>query len=370
MPLKVISVVGARPNYMKIAPVMEEMKKHPRIFSSRLVHTGQHYNRAMYHLFFEDLGMPRPDINLEVGSGTHSQQTATVMVEFEKVLMKDKPDIVVVAGDVNSTLACALVAKKLHIKVAHIESGLRSFDMKMPEEINRKLTDSISDYLFTPSIDGNQNLINEGIDKRKIHFVGNIMIDTLLRCKKLAQAKDKVKKLGCERRKFALLTMHRPDNVDKKENFSLAIKALAKIAKTVPILFPAHPRTQKKIKEFKLTKYFKGTDENKNQGIFLIPPLGYLDFVNLMMNARFVLTDSGGIQEETTVLRVPCLTLRPNTERPVTISSGSNMLVGLDEKKILKGVKRILNSGKGKYKIPKYWDGKTAQRIVAVLKND
>jgi UDP-N-acetylglucosamine 2-epimerase (non-hydrolysing) len=312
--------------------------------------------------------MPRPDLNLEAGSGSHSQQKAAIMVKFEKVLLKEKPDIVIVAGDVNSTLACALVAKKLHIKVGHIESGLRSFDMRMPEEINRKLTDAISDYLFTPSPEADANLIKEGIKKDKIHFVGNIMIDTLLRCQRMAKTKDAFKKLKLGKGEYALLTLHRPENVDSKANFSRAIRALKKVSKTIPILFPIHPRTQKKIKEFKLEKHFKQSKNHNKEGIILIPPLGYLGFVNLMINSRFVLTDSGGIQEETTMLRIPCLTMRSNTERPVTITSGSNCLVGIDEKKITKGVNRILNGDKKTYKIPKYWDGKTAPRIVSVLK--
>ena len=360
--MKVINVVGARPNYMKIAPVMQEMKKDPKRFSSILVHTGQHYDREMSQLFFEDLKMPRPDINLRAGSGTHAQQTARIMVRFEKILLCERPDLVVVAGDVNSTLACALVAKKLHIKVAHIEAGLRSFDMRMPEEINRKLTDAISDYLFTPSLDANENLAREGLSKDKIYFVGNVMIDTLLRFKKLAEKRDILKRYKLSKARYALLTLHRPENVDNKKNFQTIISALDTISKEMPVLFSVHPRTKQKIRDFGFKRYFRGE-------IKLLPPLGYLDFVNLMMNSRFILTDSGGIQEESCILKVPCLTLRENTERSVTTICGGNFITGAKTNKILEGFDKVMQGQMRVIKTPKLWDGKASQRIVSVLKN-
>jgi UDP-N-acetylglucosamine 2-epimerase (non-hydrolysing) len=369
--IKVISVVGARPNYMKIAPLMKEMKKYPKCFHSVLVHTGQHYDKEMSRLFFDDLKMPKPDINLKVGSGSHAEQTADVIVRFEKVLLKERPDLVVVAGDINSTIGCALTAKKLHIKVAHIESGLRSFDMRMPEEINRKLTDTISDYLFTPSPDANKNLKKEGIPGKKIFFVGNIMIDSLLGLKKLAQKSRLMEKYGLKKKGFALLTMHRPENVDNKTTLRSALRTLAKISKEKPIIFPLHPRTAARIKAFGLDRYVKPLSKRgpgKEGGIFIIPPIGYLDFINLMINCRFVLTDSGGIQEEATILKIPCITLRDNTERPITVEYGVNFIVGMHEKKILRSVNAIMKKSDWKFRVPKYWDGKTARRIIDALK--
>ena len=362
MSIKVIHVVGARPNYMKIAPVAREMKKYPKYFSPILVHTGQHYDIEMSRLFFEDLKMPRPDINLKAGSGTHARQTASVMVKFEEILLREKPELVVVAGDVNSTLACALAAKKLHVKVAHIEAGLRSFDMRMPEEINRRLTDAISDYLFTPSPDAGENLAREGIAKDKVHFVGNVMIDTLLQFKRLAGRRDILKRYKVSKKGYALLTLHRPENVDGKKNFRSALTALSAISKEMPILFPAHPRTRLRISSLGLGRYFG------DNGITLLPPMGYLDFVNLMINSRFILTDSGGIQEESCVLKIPCLTLRERTERPVTVEAGGNLVTGIDAGNILRGYKKVMDGGMNASRTPAYWDGKAAHRIVDVLK--
>ncbi|NQT22677.1 MAG: UDP-N-acetylglucosamine 2-epimerase (non-hydrolyzing) [Candidatus Omnitrophica bacterium] len=372
MPHKIINVVGARPNYMKIAPLMEEMKKASSVFSPILVHTGQHYDKEMSHVFFKDLNMPKPDINLNVGSGSHAEQTAAIMIGFENILKGERPDVVVVAGDVNSTLACALVAKKLHIKVAHVESGLRSYDMHMPEEINRRLTDSISDYLFTPSLGAGDNLRHEGIEKEKIFFVGNIMIDTLFNCRKLAKKKDIPKNYGLAKKQYSVLTLHRPENVDNRSTFISVLDALAESSKKVPILFPVHPRTKQRIKSFKLEKYFKhigDTVKSNEKNIFFLPPLGYIDFIGLLLNSRFVLTDSGGIQEESTILQIPCLTIRRNTERPITVKCGHNLITGSKTEDILKAVDKITRENNYRFKTPKYWDGKTAKRIVKVLKD-
>jgi len=315
--MKIINVTGARPNMMKVAPLMEAMKKH-RELKPVLIHTGQHYDEKMSKVFFDDLSMPEPDIYLGVGSGSHAEQTAKVMIEFEKILTSERPDMVVVVGDINSTMACAITAVKLHIPVAHVEAGLRSFDRTMPEEINRIVTDSVSDYLFTTSEDANENLKREGIPDEKIYFAGNVMIDTLLRHREKAQKSDIIKRLGLKERGYAVLTLHRPSNVDGKENFKRILDAILQIQKRIKIVFPIHPRTLKMIKGHGL---FDFAEELKNLAV--VEPLGYLEFLKLMTDAKFVLTDSGGIQEETTILNIPCLTLRENTERPVTVTEGT-----------------------------------------------
>jgi len=361
--------VGARPNFMKAAPLLEEMKR-AEGFSTFLLHTGQHYDKGMSDAFFKDLGMPRPDGYLGVGSGSHASQTALIMKRFEKTLIGKKPDIVLVVGDVNSTLACSLTAVKMGIAVGHVEAGLRSRDFTMPEEINRLLTDQISELLFTTSIDANENLRAEGIPKDKIFFVGNVMIDTLLRHRNKTKKSGILKALGLApasgmdkgQKPYAVLTLHRPSNVDSKEPMERIILALITIGKDIPIVFPAHPRTIKMIGAFGMEKQLR------RSGIILLPPLGYLDFLALMSGSTFVLTDSGGIQEETTALGIPCITLRNNTERPVTVTEGTNTVVGTDPVRIVREARRIL-SGKGKSgRIPRLWDGKAALRIVRILK--
>jgi len=363
--MKIALVCGARPNFMKIAPLLQAINKfnegHGRSFAPILVHTGQHYDYEMSKIFFDDLELPEPDIYLGIGSGTHAEQTGKVMIEFEKVLFREKPDIVLVVGDVNSTLAGALAAVKLHIPLAHVEAGLRSYDRSMPEEINRLLTDAISDYLFTPSPDADENLRKEGIAEEKIFLVGDVMVDSLLHNKDKANHSQILHQLNLINKSYALLTLHRPSNVDEKESLLRIIKALCEISQKVPIVFPAHPRTKKNIGKFGFSRFFD------DELILLIEPLGYLDFLNLETNAKFVMTDSGGIQEETTVLDVPCLTLRDTTERPVTISQGTNTLVRNDTQTIVEEALKILE-GKGKKgNRPDLWDGKTAERVVEIL---
>lgn len=346
--------------------------------SYKIIHTGQHYDREMSASFFDDLGLPKPDKYLGIGSGTHAEQTGKIMIEFEKICFKENPDLVMVVGDVNSTIACALVAAKLGIPVAHVEAGLRSFDRTMPEEINRILTDQISDYLFTTCEDANQNLAREGIKKSKIYFVGNVMIDTLFKHIEKAKTSNIKKKFGLEtskeKKRYALMTLHRPSNVDNPMVLRGILQVLSQIIKKVPIIFPVHPRTMKKIQKFELKEtihYVKDLSSmsrfDADKKILAVPPLGYLDFLNLMSDAVFVLTDSGGIQEETTILRIPCLTLRHNTERPITVKQGTNVIVGNDPAKILKSAMGVLERGILERRIPKYWDGKAAQRIVKNL---
>jgi len=359
----ILNVVGARPNLMKVAPLIEEMKRHHDITWS-LLHTGQHYDDQMSRIFFTDLGLPEPDIYLGVGSGSHAEQTARVMLAFEKVLLDRKPDLVIVVGDVNSTMACAITAAKLWIPVAHVEAGLRSFDRRMPEEINRVVTDALSDLLFTTCRDANENLIREGISPDKIFFVGNVMIDTLLKYRDRAAALNTPSRFGLQPGQYALLTLHRPSNVDQPQVFSDILDALTVIQREIPILFPAHPRTVKRIAEFA----FQGRLEAA-PNLNLIEPLGYLEFLDLMMHARLVLTDSGGIQEETTILGIPCLTLRENTERPVTIREGTNVLVGTQPERIVYEVRKILTTGGKKGGIPELWDGHTAERIVKIIRS-
>jgi UDP-N-acetylglucosamine 2-epimerase (non-hydrolysing) len=350
--MKILNVVGARPNFMKIAPIVEEMKKAPDL-NGLLVHTGQHYDEGMSDVFFRDLGIPVPDVHLGVGSGTHAEQTARVMVEFEKVCVREKPDLVVVVGDVNSTMACTIVAAKLLIPVAHVEAGLRSFDRAMPEEVNRLVTDALADLLFTTSRDADENLKREGVDPKKIHFVGNVMIDTLLKHRKKA-AELKMDKPS----QYALVTLHRPSNVDDPAVLRSILEALEEISKAIPVIFPIHPRTAKRVAEFGLSM----------NGIRTMDPLGYLEFLNLTSTATVVLTDSGGLQEETTILGIPCLTLRYNTERPVTISDGTNIMVGPHKGRILDAFRRISNGDWRPAGPPEYWDGHAAERIIRVIR--
>jgi UDP-N-acetylglucosamine 2-epimerase (non-hydrolysing) len=359
----ITSIVGARPNFIKIAPLISEMKKHSLI-SSRLIHTGQHHDYILSELFFKELSIKEPDVYLGAGSSSHAVQTGTIMAGLEKEFMKSKPDLVLVVGDVNSTLAASLTCAKIGIPVAHIEAGLRSRDPLMPEEVNRIVTDRLSEYLFTTSADANINLEKEGMEKSKIFFTGNVMIDTLLRLKPKAKKLDaQLYTYGIEKNKYALLTLHRPSNVDNKETFLRIITALNSIAEHLPVIFPIHPRTEKRIEQFKLKRYFETSN------IKLTKPIGYLENLNLMLNSKFVLTDSGGIQEETTVLKIPCLTLRESTERPVTAEIGSNTVVGSNTKRILKAFDKIMSGKYKKGKVPKYWDGKASQRIVRILES-
>jgi len=377
--LKWLIVAGARPNFMKIAPLVnaidkynEDGKSGGKIIIPLIVHTGQHYDKAMSKIFFEELGIPKPDINLGIGSGGQGKQTGKIMIAFEKVVLTKKPDLVIVVGDVNSTLACSLVAVKLGIKVAHIEAGLRSFDKTMPEEINRIVTDSISDYLFTTCEDADENLRREGISNDKIYFVGNLMVDTLLAHKKRANKSNILQKLNLanntQQRDYGVLTLHRPSNVDVKKTFKNILESLKEISKLIPIIFPAHLRTQKQIKSFGMQDYFDyPLSSNNSHGIRLIDPLGYLDFLKLMSNAKIVFSDSGGIQEETTILGISCLTIRENTERPITIKEGTNTLVGTNSDKIIDTAMKILNGGCKAGSTPKLWDGKSAKRVVDIL---
>lgn len=346
---------------MKVAPIYAEMKRRGDAFAPMIVHTGQHYDKAMSDAFFSDLGMPQPDINLGVGSASHTQQTAKIMTLFEPVVEAERPDWVVVVGDVNSTIACALVAAKMGVKIAHVEAGLRSHDRTMPEEINRILTDSISDLLLTPSPDANQTLLREGVDESKICFVGNVMIDSLLGHLKVAERSNIRETLGLSVGEYAVTTLHRPSNVDDRETFGGIVGALAEVSKRLPIIFPVHPRTRQKLTEFGFDEMIAGSQ------VRLIEPLGYLDFLRLYSGAKLVLTDSGGLQEETTVLGIPCLTLRENTERPITIEMGSNVLVGVDPAKILAEAYTSLDGQKRDLQIPLLWDGKTAARICDAL---
>ena len=363
--IKVINVVGARPNFMKMAPIIEAMNRYPREFQHLLVHTGQHYDERMSQSFFVDLGMPKPDIDLEVGSGSHANQTARIMVEFEKVCLRETPDLVIVVGDVNSTMACTITAKKLGIKVAHVEAGLRSRDMSMPEEINRLCTDVLCDYLFTTDHFANENLLAEGVAPDKIFFVGNVMIDTLLKHKKLAQSLDLIERWGLKPRKFATLTLHRPSNVDEPVILQDILAALSEIAKEIPVIFPIHPRTRKMVEQFGLGEYFSSSD--KPQGLWMTEPLGYLDFLHLNLHALMVITDSGGLQEETTVLGIPCITLRNNTERPITCEVGTNFVVGNSRDNILNQALKVLSGDFPSGRVPEKWDGRTAGRIVEIL---
>jgi len=359
--LKIINIVGARPNLPKIAPLIREMRRHPEI-EPILVHTGQHYDEKLSDIFFRQMGIPAPDINLEVGSGSHASQTAEVLRRIEPVLLDLRPDLVLVVGDVNSTVAVSLAASKLRIPVAHVEAGLRSFDRSMPEEINRVLTDAIADYLFVTEEDAIEHLVKEGRPRGSIHFVGNVMIDSLRHFLPIAQKSSIGKDLGllgeASWRRFAVLTLHRPSNVDSIDKLGELLGAINRIAARLPVVFPIHPRTQQRLSQAGISHHPQ---------LQIIEPIGYLDFLCLLSKAAFVLTDSGGIQEETTALGVPCLTLRENTERPITISQGTNLLVGTDPQKIVAAASDILAGNTKAGRVPPLWDGKAAERIVHIL---
>ncbi len=360
---KILNIVGARPNFMKIAPLISAMQNSKTI-EPILIHTGQHYDEKMSHLFFEELEIPKPQVNLGVGSLSQAKQVAKIMELFEDVCLDYKPDAILVVGDVNSTMACSLVASKLGIKIIHLEAGLRSFDRRMPEEINRLVTDSIADLLLTPSEDGNQNLIKEGIPESKIKFVGNIMIDTLFHFLPKAKKTNILDNLNLKEKEYIALTLHRPSNVDDETNLKNIFDTLIKIQKDIKIVFPIHPRTLKN-----LTNFGFENDIKNAQNLILTEPLGYLEFQKLMSNSKFVITDSGGIQEETTALKIPCITVRENTERPITIWEGSNELVGLDMDKLYCFSQKAINNEWKKSSIPKFWDGKTAIRVVSEIEN-
>ncbi len=357
---KIISVVGARPNFMKVAPLHKAFVNHKTSVKHLICHTGQHFDEKMSKIFFTDLELPQPDFYLGVGSATHAVQTARIMMAFEEILLQENPDCVIVVGDVNSTLACALVASKLHIKVAHVEAGLRSFDNRMPEEINRKLTDTISDYLFISEPSGLQNLKNEGINDNKLFFVGNIMIDSLLHYLPKTGSVPETFADIIQDDDYVLVTFHRPSNVDNKENLTRLFSFLNAVAKKRKVVFPVHPRTRKNMKRF-------GLEATIDENILLSEPIGYIGFLTLIKNAGLVITDSGGIQEETTFLGVPCITVRKSTERPVTVDVGTNILAGIDFEHVKTIAFNLLEGNKKKGNIPELWDGKTAHRIVDLL---
>lgn len=363
--LRIINVVGARPNFMKMAPIIEAMRKFPDRFWSILVHTGQHYDERMSKSFFMDLGMPKPDLNLEVGSGSHAEQTARIMVEFEKVCLSHSPDLVIVVGDVNSTMACAITARKMGIRVAHVEAGLRSRDMSMPEEINRLCTDVLCDLLFTTDHFANENLAAEGVPPERIFFVGNVMIDTLMKHRELARGLRLAEQWGLTPKGFATLTLHRPSNVDDPEVFRGILDALTAIGSRIPIIFPIHPRTRKMVEQFGFGDRFSTTE--KPQGLWPTDPLGYLELLHLNAGARMIITDSGGLQEEATVLGVPCMTIRNNTERPITCEVGTNVVVGNSREKILHHAFAVLGGDARPGRVPEKWDGHAAERIVRIL---
>jgi UDP-N-acetylglucosamine 2-epimerase (non-hydrolysing) len=358
--MRVLHVVGARPNFMKTAPIIAEMATRPGAFEQVLVHTGQHYDANMSDAFFADLALPEPDVTLGVGSGSHAEQTARVMMAIEPVLLQRKPDLVVVVGDVNSTLAAALVAAKIGICVAHVEAGLRSRDRSMPEEINRILTDQIADVLFTTEENANENLAREGIPEHRIHFVGNVMIDSLLRSLPLAARSTIVERLSLSAGRYAVVTLHRPFNVDEPKTLREILAALGELACDLPVVFSVHPRTRERVAALGFR-----TEGSK---LRLIEPLGHIDFLRLYSTAALVVTDSGGLQEETTYLGIPCLTLRPTTERPVTLTLGTNRLVASEREAILHAARATLGRRKAdRPSPPPFWDGRTAERIVDVL---
>jgi UDP-N-acetylglucosamine 2-epimerase (non-hydrolysing) len=368
MRVKVLCVAGARPNFMKIAPILRAFAANP-LFEARLVHTGQHYDDALSKVFFDELKIPRADVNLGIGSGSHAQQTAEIMQSFEPVLAAEQPHVLLVVGDVNSTIACTLVAAKFRLNEAfqtvdgprdrpllvHVEAGLRSFDREMPEEINRLLTDSICELLYVSDPAGIDNLKNEGVADKRVAFVGNVMIDTLLAAKERAMQSDILEQNALEEKGFGLVTMHRPSNVDDPETLKDLLGTLDKISHELPLVFPLHPRTKARMEAANIT-----LDESRWK---VIPPIGYLDFMKLIATAKVVLTDSGGIQEETTVLGVPCVTMRENTERPVTVDEGTNFLAGIGREKILEGFKYAMTTPP-EGRIPRFWDGKSAERIA------
>lgn len=363
--IKVIIIAGARPNFMKVAPIIKcirtraaEPARNGVSVSYKLVHTGQHYDEKMSDIFFTELGIPAPDINLEVGSGSHAVQTANVMTKFEPICEQEKPDWVLVVGDVNSTMACTLVCSKLGIKVAHVEAGLRSFDRNMPEEVNRLVTDALADLLLTPSADGDENLKREGVPESKIKLVGNVMIDALVANLDKSRASKLPEKLGIKKKGFVYVTLHRPSNVDNQASLTTIMGALKRIAGDWPVVFPMHPRTRKMCGQF-------GISLEDEKGLRILDPIGYHDSLYLTESARFVLTDSGGLQEESTYFKTPCLTLRPNTERPVTITHGSNKLTTV--KTLDADIDAVLKQEAQASKIPPLWDGKAAERIIDAL---
>lgn len=363
-PLKILNIVGARPNLVKIAPLMREMGKHPGIHPI-LVHTGQHYDEKLSDVFFRQMGIPHPNFNLEVGSGSHAAQTAEILKRIEPVLIDQKPDLVLVVGDVNSTVAVSLAAVKLGIRVVHVEAGLRSFDRSMPEEINRIVTDALADYLFVTEEDAIGNLLKEGRPRDKIYLVGNVMIDALRQFLPIAQKSKIGEELGLLNgqsfKPFAVLTIHRPSNVDSLPKLEAMLAAIDSVAEELPVIFPVHPRTRQRLTE---------SGAKHHPDLRLVPPVGYLDFLCLLDRASLVMTDSGGIQEETTALGVPCLTLRENTERPITTTEGTNQLVGQDPAKILSAARRVLSGTKKTGRIPPLWDGHAAERIVEILAHE
>ena len=365
---RVLCVVGARPNFMKIAPIMRAFRARPQAFDPILLHTGQHYDQAMKDSFFEQLDIPLPEVDLGVGSGSHAVQTAEIMKRFEPELDRLAPQAVLVVGDVNSTIACSLVAVKKGVPVVHVEAGLRSFDRAMPEEINRVLTDQIADLLFTTEPDGERNLLREGVDPAKIRFVGNVMIDTLLHNRERAASPAEVLRELPNARVFldspsgyGVLTLHRPSNVDEPATLRPLVRALREVADRVPLIFPVHPRTRARIDALELGGLLD------TPRVLLLPPLGYLELLGLMAQARLVLTDSGGLQEETTALGVPCITLRENTERPITVERGTNTVVGSKPERILAAVDSVLRDGGKRGRVPDLWDGRAAERIVEVI---
>lgn len=359
--MKIANVVGARPNLVKIAPLLHVMRKHPEI-RPLLIHTGQHYDEKLSTVFFRQMGIPEPDVNLEVGSGSHAWQTAEILKRIEPFLLDQRPDLLLVVGDVNSTVAATLAAAKLGIPVAHVEAGLRSFDRTMPEEINRVVTDALADYLFVTEEDAVENLVREGRPRERIYLVGNVMIDALRHFLPIAQESRIGQELGLTDgngfRHFAVLTLHRPSNVDSADTLRKLLRAIEAAADLLPIIFPVHPRTQQRIADLEI---------GKHPQLRMIPSVGYLDFLCLLSRARLVLTDSGGIQEETTALGVPCLTLRENTERPVTVTEGTNRIVGQDPARIMDAVRETLAGNTKEGRVPRLWDGHSAERIVEVL---
>ncbi|MGE5324052.1 MAG: non-hydrolyzing UDP-N-acetylglucosamine 2-epimerase [Actinomycetota bacterium] len=367
---KIFNVVGARPNMMKMAPVVAEMRRRPQLHPV-LVHTGQHYDFRMSQVFLEQLNLGEPDHNLNVGSGTHHAQTAQILEKFGELVMAERPDLIVVAGDVNSTMACALVGAKEMIPVAHVEAGLRSFDRGMPEEINRIVADSVSDLLFTTEQSGTDNLIREGVPREKIVFTGNAMIDSLVAALERARASSLGRQLGLQAGKYILVTLHRPSNVDHPQNLQAALRAIVEIAQqhAMPAVFPIHPRTQARIAGLQIPGIESWDNQSPvNDGkVWLMPPASYLDFLSLMDRAGIVITDSGGIQEETTYLGVPCLTYRDNTERPVTVQHGTNHLVGANPAALLATAKQVLSRPKAAHRVPPLWDGHAAERIVTSI---
>lgn len=361
----ILVVAGARPNFMKVAPLLHALARFPESFEVRLIHTGQHYDAGMSDVFFQELDLPQPDRFLGVGSGSHAEQTARIMVAFETVCVEEKPDLVVVVGDVNSTLACALTAKKLGIRVAHVEAGLRSRDWSMPEEINRIVTDRISDLLFTPSRDADENLLQEGIPPEQIHFVGNLMVDSLLAQLPKTEGRDTLQRFEVKPRQYATLTLHRPANVDDPAVFKGILEVIIELSERLPVVWPIHPRTRNIYSQLGLQELVE-----RRNGLRPCEPLGYLDMLTLNRHARLILTDSGGLQEEATVLQVPCLTLRPNTERPVTVASGCNRIAGNRPESIRPLLTSVLEGPDRPNQIPELWDGRAASRVAEVLERE